>query len=57
MEYGKHIIWPILMKKRKTVDYKKVFSKLKKEAIKNNLILKPKQIMTDMEYVCIKRIY
>ena len=41
-------VW-VLMKKRKTVDYKKVFSKLKKETIKNNLILKPKQIMTDME--------
>ena len=37
------------MKKRKTVDYKKVFSKLKSEAKKINIDLKPCQIMTDME--------
>ena len=42
------------MRKRKTIDYKKVFGKLKSEAIKNNIVLKPLKVMTDMELGAMK---
>ena len=44
----------ILMKKRKTADYKKVFGKLKSEALKLNINLNPKKVMTDMELGAMK---
>ena len=39
----------VLMKKCKTCDYKKIFSKLKSEAIKHSILLKPQKVMTGME--------
>ena len=42
------------MKKRKFVDYKNVFSKIKKKANLLGILLNPKQIMTDMELGAMK---
>ena len=47
------VAW-ILMKKRKFVDYKNVFSKIKKKANLLGILLNPKQIMTDMELGAMK---
>ena len=45
----------ILMKKRKTADYKKVFGKLKSEALELNINLNPKKVFGKLKSEAIMR--